>query len=131
MLVAEDNVVNQKVAVLLLRKLGCWVEVAANGKEAVELACRLPFDLIFMDCQMPEMDGFEASQEIRRRNPGGKRIPIVAMTAAATSEDRIACINAGMDQVLTKPVKPDLLRDVLEQWAPLEPLPEAEVKAEA
>jgi signal transduction histidine kinase/DNA-binding response OmpR family regulator len=128
-LVAEDNVVNQKVAVLLLRKLGCWVEVAANGKEAVELACRLPFDLIFMDCQMPEMDGFEASEEIRRRNPGGKRIPIVAMTAAATSEDRMACINAGMDQVLTKPVKPDLLRDVLEQWAPLEPAPEAEVEA--
>jgi CheY-like chemotaxis protein len=117
-LVAEDNIVNQKVATMLLNRLGCRVEVAANGKEAVELASHLPFDLIFMDCQMPEMDGLSASREIRRRNPEGNRIPIVAMTADATAENRLACLNAGMDDVVNKPITPDRVRAALDRWTP-------------
>jgi len=115
-LVAEDNVVNQKVACRLLEKLGCRVEVAANGNEAVEMACRIPFDIIFMDCQMPELDGFGATREIRRREGSEKRTPILAMTANAMDADRTRCLEAGMDDFVSKPVHPPLLRQALELW---------------
>ena len=115
-LVAEDNVVNQKVACRLLEKLGCRVEVAANGKEAVEMTGRIPFDVIFMDCQMPELDGYDATREIRKREGSGRRTPILAMTANAMDSDRVHCLEAGMDDFISKPVHPPLLRQALERW---------------
>jgi len=92
------------------------VEVAANGNEAVEMACRIPFDIIFMDCQMPELDGFGATREIRRREGSEKRTPILAMTANAMDADRTRCLEAGMDDFVSKPVHPPLLRQALELW---------------
>jgi CheY-like chemotaxis protein/HPt (histidine-containing phosphotransfer) domain-containing protein len=115
-LVAEDNVVNQKVACRLLEKLGCRVEVAANGREAVEMTARIPFDIVFMDCQMPELDGYDATREIRAREGSGKRTPILAMTANAMDADRVRCMEAGMDDFISKPVHPPVLGRVLERW---------------
>src|SRR5262249_51325949 len=82
-LVADDNTTNQRVARLMLENLGCRVDVAANGKEAVEMLALLPYDVAFMDCEMPEMDGYEATAEIRRRHHAGRQVPIIAMTAKA------------------------------------------------
>src|SRR5207247_2065796 len=91
-LVAEDNVVNKKVIVALLEKLGCRADVASNGREAVDQIERFPYDVILMDCEMPEMDGFAATAEIRRRETGtGHRVPIVALTAYAMTGDRERC----------------------------------------
>ena len=117
-LVAEDNVVNQEVASLLLRRLGLRADLAANGHEAVQMSSLAPYDLIFMDCQMPRMDGYEAAREIRRREGTGRRAAIVAMTAEAMAGSREHCLAAGMDDYIAKPVNPsDLLRK-LEQWVP-------------
>src|SRR5439155_23959801 len=96
-LVAEDNVVNQKLALRLLEQMGYRADVAANGLEAVEAIERQPYDLVLMDVQMPEMDGFEASREIARRWPADRRPRIVAMTANAMPGDRELCLAAGMD----------------------------------
>jgi two-component system, sensor histidine kinase and response regulator len=104
-LIVEDNVINQKFAARLLEKLGCRVDVAANGWEAVEMVDLLPYEGIFMDCQMPEMDGFEATQEIRRRERSGVHHPIIAMTANATQGDRERCLDAGMDDYVSKPIR--------------------------
>jgi CheY-like chemotaxis protein len=115
-LVAEDNPVNQKVAVKMIEKLGYRVDVAGNGREAVEASGRIPYDLVFMDCQMPDMDGFEAARTIRARERGVRHIPIVAMTANAMQEDRQRCLEAGMDDYLSKPISSKSLADTLNRW---------------
>ena len=117
MLLVDDNVVNQKVATKMLEKMGCRVDVAGNGREALASWGRAPYDMIFMDCQMPEMDGYEATGEIRRQEPAGTRIPVVALTANAMQGDREVCLKAGMDDYLSKPIKPDALRGMLSKWA--------------
>jgi PAS domain S-box-containing protein len=124
-LVVEDNPVNQKVAVNMIEKLGYRANVAANGREAVESLARIPYALVFMDCQMPEMDGFEAtrfirSQEESLRQAGGRppHLPVIAMTANAMQEDHARCQEAGMDDFLSKPVTSKSLAAVLNRWLP-------------
>lgn len=120
-LLAEDNPVNQEVALNMLNSLGCQVEIVGNGKDAVEVFQKERPDLVFMDCQMPEMDGFEATAEIRRREGAegsGRRLPIVALTAHAMAGDRERCLAAGMDDYLSKPFNQSQLRTLLEHWLP-------------
>ncbi len=114
-LVVEDNVVNQKVARRMLEKLGCTVDVAANGLEAVDLTARFQYDLVFMDCHMPEMDGYSATRAIRSRETELKRdpLPIIALTANAFGKDRELCRQAGMDDFISKPVRIEELSQAL------------------
>jgi two-component system, sensor histidine kinase and response regulator len=115
-LLAEDNLVNQKLATMMLGKAGYAVEVAGNGIEAIEKYAAAPdeFDLIFMDVQMPEMDGIEATQKIREK--GFDKVPIVAMTAHAMKGDRERCIESGMNDYITKPIKRERVFEMLEKW---------------
>jgi CheY-like chemotaxis protein len=117
-LVAEDNPVNQKLARRLMEKFGCTVETAGDGAEAVDMCARLPFDIVFMDCQMPEMDGYDAASAIRRaeREHGWPRLPIVALTAHAAAADRDRCFAAGMDEYLSKPASAEQIRAVIYRW---------------
>jgi len=117
-LLAEDNVVNQKVAVLLLEKLGYRADVAANGLEVMHALKRQPYDVILMDVQMPELDGLETSRRIQRQWPPNERPRIVAITASATEEDRQACLDAGMDDYIAKPVRLPNLQLALERCVP-------------
>ncbi len=121
-LVAEDNGVNQRLVLALLEREGLRVDLASNGIEAVAAAGRVPYDLVLMDCLMPEMDGWEAVRAIRRREEDGRRTPVVALTASTATDDRDRCREAGMDGVLTKPVRAEDLRHVLA--AHLRPLPD-------
>jgi CheY-like chemotaxis protein len=115
-LLAEDNVVNQKVALRLLAQMGYRADVAANGLEAIEALERQPYDVVLMDVQMPEMDGFAASREINGRWPGERRPRIVAMTANALQGDRELCLAAGMDDYVSKPIDLKALGEMLRKW---------------
>jgi two-component system, sensor histidine kinase and response regulator len=116
LLLAEDNAVNQRLAVSLLEKRGHQVVVAANGREALATLDGLPFDAVLMDVQMPEMDGFEATVAIRARDAAaGAHTPIIAMTAHALKGDRDRCLEAGMDAYVSKPLRPQALFEVLER----------------
>ncbi len=119
-LIAEDQQVNQRLAMLQLREFGCEAIAVSNGKEAVDAAEQTNYAVILMDCQMPEMDGFEAARTIRRMEQAkGSHVPIIAMTAQAMSGDREQCLAAGMDDYISKPVTLKKLADVLRKWLPL------------
>ena len=115
-LVVEDNPVNQRLAIKQLERLGFKASAVSNGHEAIVAATHAAYDLVLMDCQMPGMDGYEATAEIRRREGDGPHLTIVAMTANALAEDRAACLEAGMDDYLAKPVSLADLRGVIERW---------------
>lgn len=117
-LLAEDHPLNQKVALLLLERMGFDAHVVSNGIEAVKAAAKNVYDAILMDCHMPEMDGFEATREIRRMEDEeqGRHVPIIAVTALAMAGDRERCLAAGMDDYITKPIDRDLLHNKLVYW---------------
>jgi len=115
-LVAEDNEINRRVLAGMLRRIGCEVVFAVDGREALQVATQKEFGLVLMDCQMPEMDGFEASRAIRARGGRWATLPIVALTANVLPSDREACLQAGMNDFLAKPVKLDVLRAAIQRW---------------
>ncbi|MGB0910934.1 MAG: response regulator [Nitrospirales bacterium] len=129
-LIADDHRVNQQLAVLIIERLGHRADVASNGQEALEAVYRQPYDLVLMDCQMPEMDGYEATKKIREAEsvkreekessphalPHTLHLTIIAMTANAMQGDREKCLEAGMDDYLSKPIKPELLAEMLNRW---------------
>ena len=124
-LLAEDNLVNQQVAIEMLRSMGFEVALAEDGMQAIEAAAREEFDLVLMDCQMPRMDGFESAQAIRQqeaeyqddlRPEETRRVPIIALTANASKEARGQCLRAGMDDYLSKPFDQAQLTTVLARW---------------
>jgi CheY-like chemotaxis protein/HPt (histidine-containing phosphotransfer) domain-containing protein len=117
-LVAEDNPINQKVVCALVESLGCTTRLAKNGIEALEVFQSEPFDLVLMDCQMPELSGFDATRRIRDLD-AGREIPIVAMTAQALAGDRERCLAAGMDDHISKPTTREGLQAVLRRWLEL------------
>ena len=119
-LVAEDNQVNQRVALLELKHLGLAANAVANGNEVLQALEQIPYSLILMDCQMPEMDGFQTTKEIRQKEAGtGKHIPIIAMTAQAMDGDRGKCLEAGMDDYISKPIDDRRLAGLLARFIPL------------
>jgi CheY-like chemotaxis protein len=117
-LVAEDNAVNQLVAVRLLEKRGFVVDVASNGRDALDRHELVPYDAIFMDCQMPELDGYAATAEIRRREGSARHTPIIAMTASTMLGDRERCLLAGMDHYMGKPLRAAALDEVISRALP-------------
>ena len=117
-LVAEDNPVNRRLALQQLKKLGFRADAVTDGREAIDAVAHGKYDLVLMDCQMPEVDGFEATREIRRNEAlRGGHVPIIAMTANGLDGDRQACLAAGMDDYLAKPVQLAALRAVVERFA--------------
>ncbi|WP_447969394.1 response regulator [Nitrospira sp. M1] len=138
-LVADDHRVNQQLAVLMVERLGHRADVVSNGQEALDAVIRQPYDLVLMDCQMPEMDGYQATKEIRCREASSvkreasdeiratnderrnmRRVPIIAMTANAMQGDREKCLTAGMDDYIAKPIKPEVVAEALYRWLPKE-----------
>jgi signal transduction histidine kinase/CheY-like chemotaxis protein len=118
-LVVEDNAANLKVTVRMVERLGYRADVAANGAEAVNILKGLQYDAVLVDCQMPEMDGYEATRLIRAGEAAGRHVPIIAMTAAALAGDRERCLAAGMDDYISKPVKLHVVAALLERWIAL------------
>jgi CheY-like chemotaxis protein len=121
LLVVDDNEINLTVARALLERAGCQVDVARDGQQALEAVARTPYALVLMDCQMPVLDGFEATRRIRQLPGAAGRTPVVALTASAMSEELAACRAAGMDDCLTKPFGWDQLQRLLATWLPREP----------
>ncbi|MCP4719786.1 MAG: response regulator [Desulfobacteraceae bacterium] len=119
-LLVEDNKINQKVAMVSLKRMGYHVNPVSNGLLALKALEISEYDLVLMDCQMPEMDGYESTAQIRNSESKVKNhsIPVIAMTANATKEDKAKCLKAGMDDYLAKPFKPQLLADMLKKWLP-------------
>jgi CheY-like chemotaxis protein len=117
-LVAEDNHVNQRVVLLSLAQLGLRADAVASGREALRALALAPYDLILMDCQMPDMDGYEATRQIRAGESPGVHMPIVALTARAMQGDREKCLAAGMDDYVAKPVRPEDLAAAIRRWLP-------------
>ena len=118
-LVVDDNTVNQQVVSAMLEQYGCTVDVAGNGVEAVNQVQLLPFHLVLMDCQMPEMDGYQATRRIReleQAQADGKHLPIIALTANAMAGDAEKCLACGMDEYLSKPINPEALAAALSRW---------------
>jgi two-component system, sensor histidine kinase and response regulator len=132
-LVAEDNVVNQEIASDYLAGLGCTVTIVENGLDAVAMTGREDFDVVLMDCQMPEMDGLSATQHIRTREQTQRnvRLPIIAATAHAFEEDRLRCLAAGMDGYLCKPFSRAQLAAALRKWGPSSPAAKTETATSA
>jgi len=123
-LIAEDNPVNQRVALAMVERFGYRADLVANGFEAVEAVRRIPYDVVLMDLQMPELDGLGAMRQIRSEHPEGRRPRIIAVTANAFEEDREACLAAGMDDYLSKPVQRDKLEAALLRVSPVQSQPE-------
>ena len=123
-LVVEDNAINQKVITKMLEKAGHRADMAGNGIEALAALCERPYDLVLMDCQMPEMDGFEATRLLRDPTSGvlNPRVKVVALTANAMVGDRERCLAAGMDDYLAKPVQMQALLSLLSRWSPTDPI---------
>jgi CheY-like chemotaxis protein len=115
-LVVEDNAANLKLTVRLVERLGYHADVAGNGADALGMIERMEYDAVLMDCQMPEMDGYEATKLIRKSETSRRHLPIVAMTADALSGDRERCLAAGMDDYISKPVKLHVVAAVLGRW---------------
>ena len=113
----EDNIVNQTVTAKMLERLGVRSDVAANGREALDMLGIAPYDVVLMDCQMPVMDGYQAAAEIRRRQGPDQGIAIIAMTADAAAGSQERCIKAGMDDYISKPVNIVALTDILAKWS--------------
>jgi CheY-like chemotaxis protein len=118
-LIADDNAISQRVAVRTLERLGVQPDVACNGRDAVEQVQGAPYDLAFMDCQMPDMNGYQAAAQIRQREGPDRRVLIIALTAEAIAGCREQCLNAGMDDFIAKPVQFDDFVAALNKWAPV------------
>jgi CheY-like chemotaxis protein len=115
-LVVEDNVINRKLVQCMLEKLGCLVSLAEDGAQALDAAGRLEFDLVLMDWQMPGMDGLETTRRLKQLWSPDRQVPVVALTASAMEGDRAACLDAGMSDYLTKPLRIAELSSVLDRW---------------
>jgi CheY-like chemotaxis protein len=116
-LVVDDNPVNQHVIRMFLQKFGCVVDCVDGGSDCIQRLAERTYDLVFMDVQMPDMDGYETARRIRAADPGSRKPWIVALTAHAMAEVREKCLEAGMDDYLTKPVRRDMLREALDRFA--------------